>query len=127
MFLIRWYTIIDDINSERLAYSLTEELLTTEEVAEGLHVHPQTVRNLLANGEMAGVKVARQWLISRDALAEYLARKRAESGVRAQSGPRGAGGDIWTAEREERPVRSRAERPLSIWDGARPPAMPAKR
>lgn len=44
-------------------------LLTVEEVAARLHVHPKTVYRLLESGDLRGVKVGRVWRVSAGELA----------------------------------------------------------
>lgn len=48
------------------------EVLTVEEVAEILKVNIDTVRRLLRQGELPGVKVGRHWRVEREALRAYL-------------------------------------------------------
>lgn len=47
-------------------------ILTAEEAADLLRIHPNTLKSLLDSGELVGVKVGRAWRVSRDALKTYL-------------------------------------------------------
>jgi len=52
---------------------MADELLTVEQAAERLQMHPDTVRRLLRDGQLPGRKIgARQWRISADALKSYI-------------------------------------------------------
>ena len=52
---------------------MEDELLTVEEAAGRLKMHPVTVRRLLRDGQLPGRKIgARQWRISADALKAYV-------------------------------------------------------
>lgn len=48
-----------------------EELLSTAEAARILGVHPVAVQQMLKGGRLPGRKVARNWIIPRDALLEF--------------------------------------------------------
>lgn len=51
-------------------------MLTPEEVAEKLRVHEQTVRKLLRDGELEGVRVnPRTWRIRESALERFLMKR----------------------------------------------------
>ena len=45
---------------------------TTEEVAEILRVHAQSVRNLLLKKRMGGIKIGMEWRVSEDDLTEFI-------------------------------------------------------
>ena len=47
-------------------------LMTCEEAATYLRLHPRTVGRLLAQGKLPGVKVGRQWRLRRTDLDAYL-------------------------------------------------------
>ena len=47
------------------------ELLTIEEVAESLRVHPVTVRRYIASGRMAAVRVGTRIRVSKEALEDF--------------------------------------------------------
>jgi excisionase family DNA binding protein len=58
------------------------ELLTIEQAAEKLQMHPETVRRLLRKREIPGVKLGRrEWRIPADALREYFSRQLAGQGT----------------------------------------------
>lgn len=43
---------------------MENEFLSADEAAEMLHMHPRTIRRLLASGELPGTRLGRQWRIS---------------------------------------------------------------
>lgn len=45
------------------------DLLTTVQVAERLHVTPETVRGMIADGRLRAVKPGRHWLVDEADLA----------------------------------------------------------
>jgi len=45
-------------------------MLTVDEAAGALAVHPQTVRRMIKRGELAAIKVARHWRVPQAALLE---------------------------------------------------------
>lgn len=47
-----------------------EMLLTVEQVAQRLQLHPETIRRQLLSGVLRGVKRGRQWRIPESALLE---------------------------------------------------------
>ncbi|MDR3739312.1 MAG: helix-turn-helix domain-containing protein [Terracidiphilus sp.] len=52
---------------------MDDELLTVEEAAARLKMHPVTVRRMLRAGQLPGRKVgARQWRVSAAALRAYI-------------------------------------------------------
>jgi excisionase family DNA binding protein len=52
---------------------MEDELLTAEEAAKRLKMHPVTVRRMLRDGQLPGRKVgARQWRVSTAALKAYM-------------------------------------------------------
>ncbi len=52
---------------------MTDELLTVEQAAERLQMHPDTVRRLLREGQLPGRKIGpRRWRISAAALQKYI-------------------------------------------------------
>ena len=54
------------------------DVLTVDEAARELKMHPVTVRKLLRNGQIPGGKVGpRQWRISATALKAFIEGKRA--------------------------------------------------
>ena len=56
--------------------SPVNHLLTVDEVAERLHVHPQTVRAWIRDGLLGRHKVGRYSRISEDQLARFLDDRR---------------------------------------------------
>src|SRR4051812_7265838 len=48
------------------------DLMTCEEAANYLRLHPRTVGRLLTQGKLPGVKVGRQWRLRRTDLDAYL-------------------------------------------------------
>lgn len=46
-------------------------LVTAYEAARELRVHPKTVRRLLRQGKLAGVKLANRWLIEQTTLETF--------------------------------------------------------
>ena len=55
---------------------MEHELLTCEEAAAYLRVHPRTVTRLLTAGKLPGVKIGRQWRLRKADLEAYLAGER---------------------------------------------------
>ena len=51
----------------------TEEVLTLEQAAALLHLHPRTVGALARAGKLPGRKVGKQWRFARARLFEHLA------------------------------------------------------
>jgi len=60
--------------------SSVPELFTVDEVAERLHVHPQTVRVWIRRGQLGSHKVGRYDRISDDQLASFLQAHRRQDG-----------------------------------------------
>ena len=53
--------------------NMEDDLLTVEEAATRLKMHPVTIRRMLRAGQLPGRKVgARQWRVSSVALGEYM-------------------------------------------------------
>jgi excisionase family DNA binding protein len=63
--------------------SALPRLYTVDEVAELLHVHPQTVRGYIRDKQLGRHKVGRYDRISDDQLAEFLATRRHDPGLTA--------------------------------------------
>lgn len=58
-----------------------EQLLEVAEVARLIKVHPVTVRRLLLEGKLKGIKaVTRKWLVRESALEDYLNRDQTHGG-----------------------------------------------
>jgi excisionase family DNA binding protein len=54
-------------------------MLSIEEAATALSVHPQTVRKLIKRGELAAIKVARHWRVSENVLTEFATAAKPET------------------------------------------------
>ena len=52
-----------------------ETIYTVPEVAEHLYVGKNTIYNLLRNGDLAGFRVGRSWLITKDSLDTFIRKK----------------------------------------------------
>lgn len=70
----RFSVILFDLAWCLVSLSLVDhELLTVEQAAGKLQMHPDTVRRLLREGQIAGVKVGkRQWRVAREALERFI-------------------------------------------------------
>ena len=53
----------------------SDPIMTIDEVAEYLDLHPLTVRRLARDGEIPAFKVGRQWRIKRAILDRWLAEE----------------------------------------------------
>ncbi len=53
-----------------------EDFLTVEEVAQKLHMHPDTVARLLRKGEIPGHKIGGQWRVVPSELMQHLEKQR---------------------------------------------------
>ena len=63
-----WYTVGGK------AGGMTEQLFTTDEAAELLKVHPETVRNWIRRGDLVAIKIGRQWRVKRADLERIAER-----------------------------------------------------
>jgi putative molybdopterin biosynthesis protein len=54
---------------------MSETMYTVEEIAKMLRVSTETVRKLIAQGEIRAKRVGRQYRISQEALNEYLSKQ----------------------------------------------------
>jgi excisionase family DNA binding protein len=52
-----------------------DPIMTIDEVAEYLDLHPLTVRRLARDGEIPAFKVGRQWRVKRAILDHWLAKE----------------------------------------------------
>ena len=52
-----------------------EPIMTIDEVAEYLNLHPLTVRRLARDGEIPAFKIGRQWRVKRAILDRWLAEE----------------------------------------------------
>lgn len=55
-----------------------EDILSAEEVAKILQVHPRTVKRLANNHTLIGFQVAGKWRFRRGALEDYIRRQEQE-------------------------------------------------
>lgn len=53
------------------------QLLTTEDAAKRLGLHPETVRRFLREGTLRGVKIGRKHRIEESEIADYVERLKA--------------------------------------------------
>lgn len=51
---------------------MAPEILTVEQVAELLHLHPMTVYRLAKGGKLPGFKVGGRWRFRKDAIEEWM-------------------------------------------------------
>ena len=56
-----------------------DPIMTVDEVAEYLNLHPLTVRRLARDGEIPAFKVGRQWRIKRELLDKWIADQSAQN------------------------------------------------
>ena len=56
-----------------------DPIMTVDEVAEYLNLHPLTVRRLARDGEIPAFKVGRQWRIKRELLEKWIADRSAQN------------------------------------------------
>lgn len=54
---------------------MSETMYTVDEVAKMLRVSTETVRKLIAQGEIKAKRVGRQYRISQEALSAYLSKQ----------------------------------------------------
>ena len=60
-----------------------QEYLTVTDLAEALQVHDDTVRSMIARGELPGVQLGRRWYVRRAAFEALFAK--AERGLSIES------------------------------------------
>jgi len=53
-----------------------EEVLTAEEVAEYLRIHPYTLRRLARAGKLPGFKIGGQWRFRKDKIDQWSTGKK---------------------------------------------------
>ena len=56
-----------------------DPIMTVDEVAEYLNLHPLTVPRLARDGEIPAFKMGRQWRIKRDLLEKWIADRSAQN------------------------------------------------
>jgi excisionase family DNA binding protein len=62
-----------------------EQLLTVEEVAEQLRIHPETVRRWLREGRLKGFRISRRggWRVQAESVSELVREMTAEGKLAA--------------------------------------------
>jgi excisionase family DNA binding protein len=55
---------------------MTEKMLTVEEIAEELRVHPETVRQWIRDGELIAIDISKGYRILRSDLEAFLVQRR---------------------------------------------------
>lgn len=55
---------------------MTEEMLTVEEVAGILRVHPETVRQWIRDGELIAIDISKEYRILRSDLDGFIEKRR---------------------------------------------------
>ena len=63
----------DRVKKGRKTMNRPDPILTVDEVAEYLNLHPLTVRRLARDGEIPAFKTGRQWRIKRELLEKWIA------------------------------------------------------
>ncbi len=58
---------------------ISPPVMTIDQVAEYLHLHPLTVRRLARDGDIPAIKIGRQWRVKRDLLDRWLAQEAMKS------------------------------------------------
>ena len=53
---------------------MNQHLLTTHEVAEALRVSPETIRNLIARGELSACRIGRVYRVPRESVEQLVER-----------------------------------------------------
>ncbi len=59
----------------RQTFDPTEDMLTTEQVAEQIGLHPDNVKKKCAAGQIRATKPGRVWRIPRSAVSDYLSKR----------------------------------------------------
>src|SRR5438105_9155970 len=65
---------------------MMEHLMTSEEVAEYLHVDPVTIRRLVSKGELSAYRIGADYRFAPSDLQDYLQRQRIISNAQSESG-----------------------------------------
>jgi excisionase family DNA binding protein len=60
----------------KVAKTPPHKFYTTEEVAEMLRLNVQTVRNLLLEKRIGGIKIGKEWRVSEEDLTEFIKENR---------------------------------------------------
>ena len=53
-----------------------EQLMTVEEVAKYLNIHPRTINNMAARGDIPASKVANRWRFRKSDVDAYLEKQK---------------------------------------------------
>ena len=64
---------------------MNNEWLSVENAARTAHYHPETIRDLLRNGEIKGEKFVTVWRVNKTSLLEYLKK---QSAIGRRRGPK---------------------------------------
>jgi excisionase family DNA binding protein len=56
--------------------AMSEKMLTVEEIAEELRVHPETVRQWIRDGELIAIDISKEYRILRSDLDAFLVQRR---------------------------------------------------
>lgn len=64
---------------------MTEEWLTTEQVAKKLKISANAVRKLIQRGRLAGIKVGRDWIVKSFDLEAYIQHEKRKPGRPSKS------------------------------------------
>jgi len=59
-------------------------LLNADQVAERLGLHPRTVKNLAAAGEIIGIKIANAWRFEESDIDAFIAERKAKTAEEVQ-------------------------------------------
>lgn len=92
------------------------ELLTVEEVAEELRLHPHTIRNWIRTGRLPAKKYGRSYRIRKQDLQALLDSDEGGGSI-------GSNRNAWAAETFSAPYRPHEERP-SPWEPNKPVLAP---
>jgi len=57
--------------TQKWIFMVKEDILTAEEVAKYLRIHPYTIKRLAREGKFPGFKVGGQWRFRKDALDKW--------------------------------------------------------
>ncbi len=63
---------------EKMSKNSTPETLTVAELAEYLHLHPLTARNLIRKGEIPAYRAGREWRVDRAVLDRWIVERTKE-------------------------------------------------
>jgi len=66
------YGLGEDVVNREVDVATTDDVLSADEAARLLKVHPKTVRSLARRGELPGRKVGRAWRFERATVLSHL-------------------------------------------------------